>query len=79
MSEIAYLESHLMNSTEYAKAITAEDLHIFLNLWPSVFQGFDELQQSLADDQEKFLGNDAAPISWCHLYVSEARFYGRAS
>lgn len=57
-----------MSSDEYAKDITAEDLHIFLNLWPSVFQGFDEIQQSLADDQEKFLGNDAAPISWCHLY-----------
>lgn len=57
-----------MSSADYAKGATAEDLRTFLNQWPSISHGFDEVQQLLIDGQKMFLGNDAAPVSWYHLY-----------
>lgn len=48
--------------------LTAQDLRVLLEYWPSFSQGMEESRQLLANKQRKFLGNDAAPVSWCHLY-----------
>lgn len=57
-----------MNETNYAKSITAEDLRIFLEFWPSFSAEADEAQQLLIEDKDRFLGNDAEPFAWCYLY-----------
>lgn len=57
-----------MDSSQYARGITAEDLRILLKLWPSLAAEVEECHQWLIEVKEKVLGNDAAKFSWCHLY-----------
>lgn len=57
-----------MSETHYAKGTTAEDLRIFLALWPNLITEAEETRQGMEEDKAKFLGEDVAPFVWCYLY-----------
>lgn len=57
-----------MSTTFFAKGITAADLRVFLELWPRFAAEGEEVKRMLIEGKEIFLGKDAIPFSWCHLY-----------
>ena len=57
-----------MSTIFFAKGITAKDLRIFLEFWPSISVEADEAQQMFIDKKDKLLNDDAEPFAWCYLY-----------
>lgn len=57
-----------MNPTTFAQGTTAEDLRIFLGVWPLLTAEVRESQQGMIEDRAKLLGDDVVPFAWCHLY-----------
>ncbi|GEM_PF-1550475 len=57
-----------MNTTSFAKGTTAEDLRLFLALWPILITETEESRQGMEEDKAKLLGGDVAPFAWCSLY-----------
>lgn len=57
-----------MNESQYAKGITAEDLHSFLKFWPHFAAEGGGISQMIIEDKDLFFGENAIPFSWCHLY-----------
>lgn len=58
----------VMLESRYAQEITADDLRIFLELWPRFAAEGEEVKRMLIEDKEILFGKDAIPFSWCHLY-----------
>lgn len=57
-----------MNTTTFAQGTTAEDLRIFLGVWPLLTAEVRESQQGIIEDRAKLLGDDVVPFAWCYLY-----------
>lgn len=57
-----------MNTTTFAKGTTAEDLRLFLGIWPSLITEAEETRRNFKEDKAKLLGEDAEPFAWCYLY-----------
>ena len=57
-----------MSQSHYAPSITAEDLRLFLALWPKFSAEADKAHEMLIEDEDIFLGKEAAFFAWCHLY-----------
>lgn len=57
-----------MNSDNYAKDITAEDLRSFLELWPLFAAEGNDIHQTAMEDQDSFFNENSEPFSWCHFY-----------
>ena len=57
-----------MDTSDYTKGITAEDLRMLLQFWPKFSAEADETQQMLIEEKDRFFGKDAEPFAWCHLY-----------
>lgn len=57
-----------MNSDDYAKNITAEDLRTLLGLWPFFTAEEVDVHQIVTQDKDFFFNENTEPFSWCHLY-----------
>lgn len=57
-----------MSQNDYAKGIAAEDLRLFLALWPKLSAEADDAHEILIEEKDAFLGKDADFFAWCHLY-----------
>lgn len=57
-----------MDQTSFAKDITAEDLRVFLDLWPLFAAEYEEVHQILVDDKERLLNEKTGDVNWCYWY-----------
>jgi hypothetical protein len=57
-----------MNETSFANGTTAEDLRLFLALWPNLIAEAKGSREGMNEDKDKLLGKDVTPFAWCHLY-----------
>lgn len=57
-----------MSQSHYAPSITAEDLRLFLALWPKLSAETDDAHKMLIEEEDTFFGKNAELFAWCHLY-----------
>ncbi len=57
-----------MNSADYAIGITADDMRLFLALWPKLSAEADDAHGMLIEDEDKLFGRESELFAWCHLY-----------
>lgn len=62
-----------MSQADYTKGITAEDLRLFLALWPKLSAEAEGAHEMLIEDEHIFLGTEAEFFAWCHLYELPAK------
>lgn len=57
-----------MIEPQYTEGITAQNLRVFLELWPLIEAGIDETKDSINDCSDQFLEQEDGEYSWCYLY-----------
>lgn len=62
-----------MTETNFAKGITAHNLRAFLELWPTVLNGIEEVIEIMNIDGDRLFGSGNDQFSWCHLYELPVR------
>ncbi|PTQ76746.1 hypothetical protein C8R26_11465 [Nitrosomonas oligotropha] len=57
-----------MNETNYAKGITAQNLRIFLELWPLVAIGVADTKKTINDCDDRLIDKEDEEFIWCYFY-----------